>query len=110
MFNQIKSIANDNPDGFTIYLPSLEFVKHGWVIANKLTQNQFGDEGLQVVLEFAMQHNRIVGGYRNADGIFQWDASIVEPVEETAIQLMKLHDQDSIYHLDTQTLIWNDRK
>lgn len=104
----ILKIANENKEGFTLYLPSLEFVKKGWVIANMHTQNQYGVEGLKFVYEFAMSHNRILGGYKNEKGVFQWDASIVEPNTQLAISLMRLHNQDCIYNLETRKLIWNE--
>ncbi len=106
MIDQILKIAEQNPEGFTIYLPSMEFVKHGWVIANKETQDKFGRKGLIEVVEFAMNHNRIVGGYRNKDGEFQFDASIVEPDRQVAISLMLIHHQDCIYNLETFDLLW----
>ena len=81
LINQIETIASENKEGFTIYLPSLEFVSSGWVIANQATQNKFGTPGLIEVVDFAMLHNRIVGGYLNAEGVFQYDASIVERPE-----------------------------
>lgn len=109
MFEQIFKLAEENKAGFTVYIPSLDFVKHGWVIANMATQNMFGKDGLTKVIEFAMKHNRILGGYMNTSGIFQFDASIVEPNEQRAIALMLLHDQDCIYNLNTKKIIWNDR-
>jgi hypothetical protein len=110
LLNAIMDIANQNKEGFTLYLPSLEFVKHGWVIANAATQNQFGADGLETVLSFALQHNRILGGYCNEDSIFQWDASIVEPNRMLAISLMILHHQDCIYNLSTGEMVWNELK
>ena len=44
---KIKEIAKKNPQGFTIYIPSLERVTKGWVIANSATQDCFNDEGLK---------------------------------------------------------------
>jgi len=108
LLDSLEKLAQENPEGFTVYLPSLEFVSSGWVISNKATQNCFGREGLKKVVEFAMKHNRIVGGYRNAEGIFQYDSSIVEPNEQIAITLMVIHDQDAIYHLETGRLIWRE--
>ncbi len=104
---KITEIAKANPDGFTIYLPSLEFVKKGWVIANANTQNQYS---LDFVLDFAMNHNRIIGGYKNENGVFQYDASIVEPNRNLAISLMLLHNQDCIYNLETGEYLTNDLK
>lgn len=105
---KIWKIAEANKEGFTIYLPSLEPVKNGWVIANIATQNRVGIKGLEFVIEFALNHNRIVGGYLNQSGVFQFDASIVEPNELLAIELMKLHKQDCIYNLETAKMIWNE--
>lgn len=106
---KIKQIARANQEGFTLYLPSLEFVKHGWVIANSATQNFHGDEGLQKAYEFAMNHNRIIGGwYDENSGLFYWDAVIVEPDREKAIELMEMHDQIGIYNLDTAEYLERD--
>ncbi len=108
MIDQILQIAEKNAEGFTIYLPSFEHVTNGWVIANRFTQNKFGRQGLIEVVDFAMSHNRIIGGYRNVNGIFQFDASIVEPNDQIAISLMILHDQDCIYNLRTKKMIWTE--
>ena len=63
LINGLLKISKENPNGFTVYLPSLEKVTRGWVIANELTQDCFGIEGLRKVVEFAMNHNRIIGGW-----------------------------------------------
>lgn len=107
---KILEIANKNTMGFTIYVPSCEFVKFGWVIANVGTQNNYGITGLRNVLEYAMKHNRIIGGYKNEKGVFQWDASIVEPNKQLAISLMILHNQDCIFNLETSEYLKNDLK
>jgi len=97
---QIKEIAKQNPQGFTIYLPSLEPVRNGWVIANIKTQNCFGDAGLQKALKFAMTYNRIIGGWFD-NGNYYFDASIVEPNKEKALILKELHKQIAIINLET---------
>ncbi len=47
LITKIQEIAEQNPQGFTVYIPSLESVKNGWVIANVKTQNCFGESGLK---------------------------------------------------------------
>jgi hypothetical protein len=57
MLQEILKIAESNPDGFTIKLPSLEFVKKGIVAAYLETQDSFGNEGLQIVIIHALLHD-----------------------------------------------------
>lgn len=103
---KIKEIAKKNPQGFTVYLPSLEPVRNGWIIANIETQDCFGDEGLKKVVVFAMKYNRIVGGWFNEeDRRYYFDASIIEPNREKAIECMKLHQQIAIINLETFEII-----
>lgn len=106
LINEIMRIANENPDGFTIYLPSLEFVKNGWVIANIATQDCFGDSGLRKALDFAMNHNRIIGGWKDGDK-FYFDATIVEPNRDIAVEIMKLNKQLAIFNLNSKELIFS---
>lgn len=107
LLDRIFEIASQNPDGFTVYIPSLEHASRGWVIANSATQNCFGREGLMKVLDFAMKHNRIVGGWMEDDQ-FYFDAPIIEPDEQKAIAMMVLHNQIAIYELHTGRLIYNE--
>ncbi len=72
LIERLIEIAIENPDGFTVRIPSCEFVKSGWVIAMKETQNSFGVEGLIKVIDIANKTTNIVGGWK--DGQFYWDA------------------------------------
>ena len=105
---RIREIAEQNKIGFTVYLPGLEFAKSGWAIANELTQSYHGDEGLDKALEFAMQYNRLLGGwFEESEGLFYYDAVILEPKKEKALELMKMHNQKSIFNLETGEYIEN---
>ncbi len=106
LITRIEQIAQDNPEGFTVYLPSLEMAKDGWAIANRFTQNKFGREGLEFVLEYAMKHNRIIGGWYH-EGKFYYDAIILESDEQVAISQMIIHNQIGIYNIRTQKFIKN---
>lgn len=106
LVQKIYEIAQSYPDGFTVYIPSLEPVKNGWCIANRATQNHFGIDGLEKVVAFAMKHNRIVGGWQEGRN-FYFDATIVEPDEQIAISMMILHNQKSIYNLGNMKYIKN---
>ena len=109
MKKRIKEIAEQNKIGFTIYLPSLEFANSGWVIANALTQKSFGDSGLDKVIKFAMKYNRLLGGwYEEKSDQYFYDAVILEPDKEKALELMKLHNQKAIFNLETKEYIQNE--
>lgn len=99
---KILRIAEENPIGFTIYLPNCEFATRGWVIADKDTQNQFGEEGLRFVLEYALEMNRLIGGWLDQkDNQFHFDAVIVQSDRSIAEELMRLHNQKAIFNLES---------
>jgi len=101
-------IAEQHEMGFTVYLPDLEFANSGWVIANQLTQSAHGDEGLDRVLEFALKYNRLLGGWlEEDDSLFYYDAVILEPEKEKALELMKMHNQKGIFNLETGEYVEN---
>lgn len=101
----IKKIAQQNPDGFTISLETMDHMKKGWVVALKETQNSFGDEGLKKVIQFASETTHIMGGWKEGK-LFYWDAVMILDSKEEAIQAGKENDQISIYNLETATLIY----
>lgn len=102
LIERLIEIANENPDGFTVKIPSCEYVKFGWVVAMKETQNSFGIEGLIKVIRIANESTHIVGGWK--DGAFYWDAVYIIQDENEATQLGIDNEQLAIYHLETQTL------
>lgn len=53
IIERLKQIADENPSGFTVYTTTLLPVTQGWVVANKETQNCFGDVGLRKTLKVA---------------------------------------------------------
>lgn len=105
MIEKIKQIAEENPDGFTIFTTTLEHVKSGWVVAMKETQNSFGDEGLKRVLEVAEKSTKTLGGWKEGK-LFYFDAVHVLQDREEAIRIGKENEQIAIYHLETGTLIY----
>jgi len=84
LFNAIKKIAAECPDGFTVRVPEMEFVISGYVVAYEETQNCFGDDGLRKVLAHALAHDKIVGGWLNLDNRqYYFDSSrVFETLEE----------------------------
>jgi hypothetical protein len=104
LIESLKELAKSNPQGFTVDL-ELNFITSGYVIAVKDTQDSFGDEGLERVVEFATTNKLNIGGWDN-DGLFYWDAVIIETTREKAIEAGELNKQLAIFDLDNQELIW----
>lgn len=103
MIEKIKQIANENPDGFTIFTTTLNHVSSGWVVALKETQNSFGDEGLKKCLDHAKRTTKTMGGWKEGE-LFYWDCVMIIDSEAEAIRLGKENEQIAIYHLDTGSL------
>jgi fructokinase len=100
LFEAIKQIATKNPDGFTVKIPSLEFQISGYVAAYSETQNCFGDEGLRKVLEHAINHDNVVGGWLNKHNEqFYFDSSKVFETKDEAVEFGRKHKQIAIFDL-----------
>lgn len=99
----LKSLTEENPKGFTVYVPSLEPVKRGWVVAKIETQNSFGDAGLEKVLKYATATTGIVG-FWNDDGTFYWDAVMLFNDEVEATEAGIANEQISIYNIENNEL------
>lgn len=100
---RLKQLAEENPNGFTVYTTTLEAVKSGWVVANKETQNCFGDEGLKKALGVAIKTSKTLGGWKEKD-LFYWDAVILFDNEEEATKAGLENEQIAIYHIETNYL------
>ena len=106
LFEAVRKIAKENPEGFTVKIPNLEWVTDGFVVAYFETQNCFGDEGLRKVLEHAEQHDKIVGGWLNEENLqFYFDSSKVFTSMKEAIEFGRKNKQISIFDLNTFTEI-----
>lgn len=106
MINQLKQLANQYPQGFTVDL-DLNLITEGFVISVPETQHSFGDEGLKKVLRIAKDNNCCVGGWLNTDnGKFYWDASVIVNDLEKAKTLGRKFGQLAIFDLNEQKVIW----
>jgi fructokinase len=103
LFQAIKKIAEQNPDGFTVRVPELTPLKNGYIVAYRETQNCFGDQGLTKVLKHALEHERIVGGWKNEENeYYYYDSSNVFDNPEDAIRFGIENQQIAIFDLTLQ--------
>jgi len=102
----IKEMANQNPLGFTVDLTTLKKVTGGISVAYLETQNSFGDEGLEKVLQHAMAHDKKVGGWLDEDsGYFYFDSVRIFTNLEAAIQFGRENKQIAIFDITNLRLI-----
>lgn len=100
MERQIKQIAAQNPYGFTFSCKTKTLVKYGIVVSYQETQNCFGDEGLKKVIEHAMNHDNIIGGWLNSEnGHFYFDSCKLFTDLNEAIEFGKANKQIAIFDL-----------
>lgn len=102
----ILRIAQNNPDGFTVELDTLKKVTNGISVAYAETQNCFGVEGLQKVIQHAEIHDRIVGGWFNdEDGRFYFDSVKIFTDRDEAIEFGRRNKQIAIFDIGNIELI-----
>ena len=98
----ILRIAEQKPDGFTLDPFTGRVLSHGYVVASARTQDCFGKAGLYRVVKYCLAHrNYCVGGWKNEEGLMQYDASMVYNNIEDAIKAAILNGQRAIFNLYT---------
>lgn len=101
LVSKLLQIAAENPNGFTVTIPDCEPVTSGYAIGHRDTQNSFGREGLEKVVEHSMQTTGVVGGWKGYNNRYYFDTVIITHDGMEALDLKAEHDQASIYHIDT---------
>ena len=91
-----------NPNGFTLNIETMKPVKYGISVAYKETQDSFGKESLNRVINHALEHSKTVGGWFDTDSNrYYFDSVKIFKNSEIdkAIEFAKNHDQLAIYDL-----------
>lgn len=96
----ILEIANQNPYGFTIQLPSLDFVSSGYSVAYEATQNSFDLKGLERVIEHAKANGNVIGGWLDeVSNLYYFDSCKIFFVLDEALSFAKENKQIAIFDL-----------
>ncbi len=75
LIERVWEYSQNNPYGFTLDIDTMKPVKFGICVAYLDTQDSFGKEGLRRVLEHALEHGKVVGGWLNDDnGYYYFDS------------------------------------
>lgn len=100
--SQIKKIAEKKPCGFTYSPKNNTFPQKGYVVAIQRTQDCIGNRGLFHVIKYYIRNqDYYIGGWRNEDGIMQFDASMVYYNIEEAVLAAIANKQRAIFSLST---------
>ena len=103
IIERLLEIADENPNGFTVYTTTLKPVTKGWAVANIETQNCFGIKGLEKALAIAKSSTETLGGWKENE-LFYWDAVMLFDNEEEATEAGYRHKQIAIYNIETNYL------
>jgi fructokinase len=100
LFDAIKVIAKENPNGFTVDLPTLKKVTGGISVAYLETQDSFDDEGLKRVLKHALAYEKTVGGWLSDENDrFYYDSVRIFTDLEEALQFGRENKQLYVFNL-----------
>lgn len=105
---RVMDIAQKNPNGFTLNLKTMRLVRYGIPVAYLETQNSFGNESLEKVIDHALKHNSIIGGWLDEQtNLYYFDS--VKLFKESdlnkAIEFAKENKQIAIFNIRTLTEI-----
>lgn len=102
LIDRVLEYSQNNPDGFTINIETMRAVKFGIVVAYHETQNSFGKGALKRVINHALKHDKIVGGWLNQEnGFYYFDSSKIFKNSEIdkAIEFAKYNKQIAIFDI-----------
>lgn len=100
LFDAIFEIAKQHPEGFTLDLTKMELVTTGISVGHKETQNAFGLTGLDKCIRHALYNHGVVGGWRNPDGMMQFDSVRMFTDLRKAVRWGRKQRQYAIFDID----------
>ncbi|WP_424493873.1 hypothetical protein [Salinimicrobium sp. GXAS 041] len=102
LIDRVWEYSKNNPDGFTLNIETMKAVKFGIVVAYYETQNSFGKEALELVINHSLKNSKTIGGWLNNENDFYYfdSVKIFKNSElEKAIEFAKQNKQLAIFDL-----------
>ncbi len=99
----------DNPDGFTVAIPSLETPTTGLAVGYYLGSENVGKESLTNVVKHSISNDKYVGGWLDPDdGEYYFDSICIfkDGAYDDAYQFALDNQQRAYYDLKNQTTIY----
>lgn len=107
LVDKVWTVAQTNPDGFTVDIRSMTSPKEGISVAYAATQNSFGKESLPNVIAHSRAHANYVGGWLD-DTVYYFDSDTLfaEKDLDAAIAFGKQQKQKAIYIISKDSTIY----
>jgi len=67
LIDRVWDYSLNNPDGFTLNIETMKPIKYGISVAYLETQNSFGKESLNGVINHALKNGKSVGGWLDTE-------------------------------------------
>ena len=102
LIERVLEYSKNNPNGFTLNIEIFKQVKFGIVVAFKETQNSFGKQQLENVINHSLQNDKKIGGWlNNENGLFYFDSVKVFKNSELkeAVEFAIENEQIAIFDL-----------
>ena len=102
LIDRVWEYSKNNPDGFTLNIETMKPIKFGICVAYLDTQNSFDKQGLEQVINHALSHQKIVGGWLNIqNGFFYFDSVRIfkNSEKQKAVEFAKQNKQLAIFDL-----------
>lgn len=106
LIERVWDYSQNNPEGFTISLDTMQTPSTGYCVAYEETQNSHGKESLERVINHAIAHNNFVGGWLNEEnGKYYFDSIRIFDDFEEAREFAKANRQIAFFDLKRQEVI-----
>ena len=102
LIDRVWEYSQNNPEGFTLNIETFKAVRFGIVVAYYETQDSFGKEALETVINHALKHHKVIGGWLNDENeMYYFDSVRIFKNAELnkAIEFAKQHKQLAIFDL-----------
>lgn len=103
LVSRVWEYSLNNPEGFTLNVETMKPVTSGICVAYAETQGSHSFECLELVINHALQHDKVVGGWLNtADSKYYLDSVRVfnQNEREEALAFAIANEQIAIFDLD----------
>lgn len=111
IISTLAVIAAQNPEGYTVNAATLQPIKSGYAVSLAITQDSFGAEGLEKVVNVIekMQNQgeashfdglAFGGWYNSKNGCYYYDATVILKDRTKALELARVNGQLAIYDLN----------
>lgn len=75
LIERVWEYSKNNPNGFTLNIETFKEVKFGIVVAYNDTQNGFGKQSLEHIINHSLKYDKLIGGWLNDEnGLYYFDS------------------------------------